>query len=337
MANLSPFQKGYGSLQIFSVSQRLPSDPESEFYLTALRRDAVTASAPGMFREVQLDGGEEVNPVASYAKPKASAVTRFPESSPELLFTVVDQGDLDEDSTPIEPGGAQPITVAPEVVHLSRFAAQYTLYPSEQLPTQFLLCLNNAQVAERLRCTELAHLWRMVASLLKSSGCDLLPDATATDSNIDCGVPSDDALAFIMHSVVCNLLIERAEEGDVQTCVALCEVLQVVKPDQTIRLPSLDISLVREWYISYIDLLRDMCLFSHASFLIQNSNDPFIAALNQQSTTIHEACPRCGKPITGDGSTFENGGTVRRICNSCRRRVGLCFLCHEPVKVRCAR
>jgi hypothetical protein len=22
----------------------------------------------------------------------------------------------------------------------------------------------------------------------------------------------------------------------------------------------------------------------------------------------------------------------RRVCKSCRRRVGLCFLCHEPVK-----
>lgn len=23
---------------------------------------------------------------------------------------------------------------------------------------------------------------------------------------------------------------------------------------------------------------------------------------------------------------------ARRICKSCRRRIGLCFLCHEPVK-----
>lgn len=28
-------------------------------------------------------------------------------------------------------------------------------------------------------------------------------------------------------------------------------------------------------------------------------------------------------------SSFSN---ARRICKSCRRRVGLCFLCHEPVK-----
>ena len=28
-------------------------------------------------------------------------------------------------------------------------------------------------------------------------------------------------------------------------------------------------------------------------------------------------------------SSFSN---ARRICKSCRRRVGLCFICHEPVK-----
>jgi hypothetical protein len=27
------------------------------------------------------------------------------------------------------------------------------------------------------------------------------------------------------------------------------------------------------------------------------------------------------------------GGAIRRICKSCRSRVALCFLCHEPVKV----
>ena len=32
---------------------------------------------------------------------------------------------------------------------------------------------------------------------------------------------------------------------------------------------------------------------------------------------------------SGGGSSFSN---ARRICKNCRRRVGLCFLCHEPVK-----
>lgn len=46
---------------------------------------------------------------------------------------------------------------------------------------------------------------------------------------------------------------------------------------------------------------------------------------------IHESCPRCGKaqpPSSETGSI----PSARRICQNCRRRIGLCFLCHEPVK-----
>mmetsp|Transcript_19354 Transcript_19354/g.27361 ORF Transcript_19354/g.27361 Transcript_19354/m.27361 type:complete len:142 (-) Transcript_19354:437-862(-) len=70
-----------------------------------------------------------------------------------------------------------------------------------------------------------------------------------------------------------------------------------------------------------------MCLFTHASNLIRLCNDPFIGNLNKQSTTIHESCPHCGKPVHSDGKVAK----YRRACKSCRRRVGLCFLCHEPV------
>jgi hypothetical protein len=93
--------------------------------------------------------------------------------------------------------------------------------------------------------------------------------------------------------------------------------------------------LVREWYLSYIDLLRDMCLFSQATFLIRSCKDPFIGALNQQSTTIHESCPLCCKPLlTTPMEPNENnqGGPARRVCKSCRGQIGLCFLCHEPVR-----
>lgn len=326
MANLSPFQRGYGSLQFFSLIQKLPSDPLSSFYLTGLRRDSVTAASPGMFRETPLSDKDVATPSSNSS---LGSFRRYPESTPELLFTVVDRGDLDVDLTPIEAGGAQPITVAPEVVHLSRFAAQYRLYIDEKCASRVDLCLHNAEVAERMRCSGLAHMWRMVATLLYSSGSDSLPDAHLSKT---IGADFMNVMSFVILPTIRDLLIERAEDGDVQTCVALCEVLQVIKPDQTLRIPELDANLVREWYMSYIDLLRDMCLFSHASFLIRNCNDPFVSAMNQQSTTIHEACPRCGKPLL-DAATEEVGGAPRRICKSCRRRVGLCFLCHEPVKV----
>ena len=56
MANLSPFQRGYGSLQIFSVCQQVPNDPASDYLLTGLCQDEQTAQAPGVFRESQIEG-----------------------------------------------------------------------------------------------------------------------------------------------------------------------------------------------------------------------------------------------------------------------------------------
>lgn len=47
IANLSPFQKGYGSLQCFSVYQEVPNRAEDDFMLTALRQDKFTNKAPG--------------------------------------------------------------------------------------------------------------------------------------------------------------------------------------------------------------------------------------------------------------------------------------------------
>lgn len=114
--------------------------------------------------------------------------------------------------------------------------------------------------------------------MLSGSGLDELP------SNGVSSQPSN-VMNFAILPTIKSLLLERADAGDVQTCVALCEVLQVVEPDNGTRIPGLDLNLVREWYLAYIDLLQQMCLFTSATFLIKKSLDPFIAALNQQSTT----------------------------------------------------
>ncbi|GKY92256.1 hypothetical protein MPSEU_000196700 [Mayamaea pseudoterrestris] len=319
MANLSPFQKGYGSLQIFSVSQALPSGSDAAFSLTGLRRDSATNAAPGIYREPALDTKDSLD--VNLITPRKV----YPSAPLELVFNIVDQGNLDDESKPVEEQ-KQIITVVPEVVHLSRFASRYVLYPNEKIHTRVDLCLHNGFVAESLKCGHLAHMWRMVASMLDSCGNDSLPDSTTCGPN--------NVMEFVILPTLKSLLEERAEDGDVQTCVALCELLQLVTSESTVRLPGLSISLVREWYLSYIDLLKDMCLFSHASYLIRSCNDPFIGALNQQSTTIHESCPNCGKPLQ-PSDTFVAGcddDNVRRVCRSCRKRVGLCFLCHEPVK-----
>jgi hypothetical protein len=276
---LSPFQQGYGSLQIFSVYQKLPTGKD-ELLLTGLRQDEVTARAPGVFREpaveqtsVSADDSTALHWIPGH---------RLPMDSPELVFNVVDQGDLDSEGKPIEPNQSA-ITIGPEVVHLSRFANRYRFYRDENLPTRAEVCLHNGDVAEELKCGALTRMWRSVAKILTGSGLDELPQ----------GEPRN-AMQFVLVPTITNLLKERADAGDVQTCVALCEVLQVIKSDnqdsQSTRIPGLDLNIVREWYLSYIDLLQQMCLFSHASLLIRSCNDPFIGALNQKSTTYVSWC-----------------------------------------------
>ena len=192
----------------------------------------------------------------------------------------MDQGDLDDDGNPISPQSST-ISIAPEVVHLSRFADSYQFYPDESCPTRVGLCLLNADVAERLQCGPLSRMWRMLASLLEGSGLDELPQKGASPRN---------AMQFALLPTLRSLLEERANAGDVQTCVAICEVLQVIEPGsdantKTTRVPGLELNLVREWYLSYIGILHQMCLFSHASFLIRSCNDSSIGDLNKQSTT----------------------------------------------------
>ncbi|KAL3920633.1 MAG: hypothetical protein SGILL_003163, partial [Bacillariaceae sp.] len=59
----------------------------------------------------------------------------------------------------------------------------------------------------------------------------------------------------------------------------------VMQTGGVISIPDLPVTLVREWYLSYIDLLHQMCLFSAAAYLIKNCNDEVIGGMNQQSTT----------------------------------------------------
>ena len=319
MANLSPFQRGYGSLQFFSVYQDVPNRPEDDFMLTGLRQDEHTANAPGCFFEEDLQklhSGKE-------AKRKQDVAQRFPENVPKLHFSVLDQGILDANGLPIV-GDEDALCVAPEVLHMSRFSRLYKMYPDEECSTRAELCLYNSKVAEALNCGPLARMWKTVSSLLYSSGLEELTE-------IDPSKPTN-AFQFVLFRTVKSLLFERAEAGDVQTNVALCEVLQVVDSsgEQT-RIPGLSVKLVREWYLYYIDLLHQMCLFSAAAFLIKNCNDPAIGALSQQSTTIHESCPRCGKAIESSADANLSSNSTRQVCKSCRRRVAVCFICHEPV------
>ena len=273
MANLSPFQHGYGSLQLFSVHQDVPNRAEDDFMLTGLRQDEHTAKAPGIFFE------EDVYQLGVKKKNKEEQdfCNRFPSQVPKLSFSVVDSGNLDRNGMPIV-NDEDTHFIAPEVLHMSRFARLYKMYPDAEYPTRVELCLYNSKVAEELKCGPLARMWKTVSSLLSGSG---LEDFAAINPS-----RPRNAFQFVIFRTVKSLLFERAEAGDVQTNVVLCEVLQVVDSSgERTHIPGLDIKLVREWYLSYIDLLHHMCLFSAAAFLIKHCKDPAIGGLSRQSTT----------------------------------------------------
>lgn len=273
MGNLSPFQKGSGSLQLLSVFQNVPSKGLSDLILTGLRRDSATAKGPGIFQEIPPNVNEESK--SQLLSSGWVAGTRLPVSDPQIMFSVVDQGELDDDLMPIEDEN-KAMLIGPEVVHLSRFAERYRFYQDDRYPNRVALCLHNAEVAESLQFHSLSNMWKMVAKLIACARTNGLPENNLQPKN---------AMQYAIVPTIRSLLEERADAGDVQTCVALCEVLDVSTQEQTVRIPGLHINLVREWYLSYIDLLRDMCLFSHATFLIRSCKDPYINALTQQSTT----------------------------------------------------
>ena len=129
----------------------------------------------------------------------------------------------------------------------------------------------------------LARMWKLLSSMLDGVGGNV--EQISSKLKL-----SRNALSNALWPTVTSLLLERADAGDVQTCVAICEVFDIVQPQNngsnvSIRTHKLDIETIREWYSSYIDILQQMNLFSLATDLIRTCRDPAITILNQQSTT----------------------------------------------------
>jgi len=315
IAELSPFQKGFGSLQLIATHQNVPSGASNEFEVCGFRRDNMSAKAPGIFKEEAVHKDNNKN--AFQWDPNLGGL-KYQSDNLDLTFSTTDSGDLNSIGTKPKSGT---VVIAPEVVHLSRFADSYKLRKDSTSKTKAAMSRYNSNVARQLNCMALAQMWSMLASLLEGSGSEDLADA-----NPKKGFPRN-AFSFALLPTLKKLLIERADAGDVQTCVVICEVMEVIpkkspSANVTLAVPGLNLMLVRQWYLSYIELLQQMCLFSHATNLIRLCHDPEINKLNQQSTTFHESCPTCSKPLQRQDTS----------CRSCRQKIGLCFLCHEPVK-----
>jgi hypothetical protein len=240
LASLSPFQPGFGSLQIMSVHQNSATKTSSKSLVFSVTDQGDAEDLTSPCRQECVDISPEL---VSYS-------TRYP------YFLTLQKHSA----------------MLPLKTHISRFSELYLMRATgNHLQTKADVCRHNASVAGGLNRQALSSMWKTLAIILECS--------------------FSGALSYLLVNTVQNLLLQRADAGDVQTCVVICEVIDVILPPAksgdaaTSTLPNVGIEIIREWYLSYIDLLQQMCLFTQAASLIRNCKDPVIGALNQQSTT----------------------------------------------------
>ncbi len=314
ITNLSPLQRGFGSLQIIAAHQKVPSGQNNDYLLCGLRRDEFTIQAPGFYKENMPSDDEHA--INKYDwRPFQNGYNEGEEI--HMSFFATDSGALEDLQLDSKEDDFH--RIAPEVMHLSRFAEGYKLRTDPIDKTKAAVCRYNASIAMGLNCKGHSRMWNMLASILDGSEFNSKP----LSKNLSI---STDVMSFIFIPTLQSLLLERADAGDVQTCVVLCTIFEVItKTSQnavTVLVPGINLMIIRQWYFAYIDILQQMCLFSHATVLISYCSDPEIAKLNQKSTTVYESCPICSKPLQGG----------KKTCKSCKRKVGLCFLCHQSTK-----
>lgn len=309
LGNLCPFQRGFGSIKVLTVHQDVPSGDNNDYALCGLRRDNITSLAPGVFQELPVPIDLFIHSQFKWI-PKAGG-RREPSASIDMSLYAMDYGEIDKKSEYPISQVLDEIGISPEIVYLPRFAVRSKLRRGKSFPTKYSLCTYNSKVAYDLNCEFHGRMWNMLATILESSESD---DSHVAFSDSRTYF-SNNTMTFILLPTVRSLLLEREEAGDIQSCVVLCEVMEVVPPQKTlvsgqrtfknILSLDLDIDLVCEWYLSYIDLLQQMCMFSYATELIKYSRILNINNLNQQSTTVTESCTNCSKPLQDVSITSE--------------------------------
>lgn len=113
-------------------------------------------------------------------------------------------------------------------------------------------------------------------------------------------------------------LMYLADNGDVQTCVAVALVLG----EEVIGQCGIDKDLQRQWLFAYVDQLHRFQLFCEAADITRCAGDPQVKQMSQQSTTVHTSCSQCSKPLLDSGL----------YCGACKRTTGACSLCLLPVR-----
>ncbi|CAM9369862.1 unnamed protein product [Chrysoparadoxa australica] len=126
---------------------------------------------------------------------------------------------------------------------------------------------------------------------------------------------------WLWKDVLESFLKECIEAGDVQHCVAVCEVIRgwYTGPEleghwHGLAIPS---EVVREWYMSYIGLLDTLQAWQRANELIKQSDDTFIQSYNQAGTTVHMNCAVC-RSSSGQGARCAKCSSVVTLCSLCQ-------------------
>lgn len=119
--------------------------------------------------------------------------------------------------------------------------------------------------------------------------------------------------------IIVESLKYHALISDVQTSVSILLVLGDYRPNYNV----LDKATQEQWILGYLDQLARYRLWNIATEIIKLSWIPNINQLNQQSTTIHTCCGKCGKPLQRSGW----------LCDRCHiTDTALCGVCHQVVK-----
>ncbi|KAJ3225196.1 WD repeat-containing protein 24 [Clydaea vesicula] len=133
----------------------------------------------------------------------------------------------------------------------------------------------------------------------------------------------DFKLKFWEKSKLVNEILEfYSEQGDVQICVTIIQVLQKV-----FKFSNLNLNF-ENFYFTYLELLSRYKIYTVSNWIILNSTMTSIRSLNQESSVVHTMCCRCNSNIkkqsysnsnitsTGIGSGSGNSNNYVNLSNS---------------------
>lgn len=132
-------------------------------------------------------------------------------------------------------------------------------------------------------------------------------------------IPEPPARLELDTGIICSMLEQYVDQGDVQSAVSMMIVLGGKVKSK------LALEQRAAWVHSYLELLSHFELWNIANqVIILNSDMDSVRCLNQQSTTVHAACDLCDKALPGDPSAG--------FCSNCLRFASKCCICDEVIK-----